>query len=117
MVSRSSVAPSLSRMRNGPGFKVGGRVMGMRRFLGFSAERPQRRFHHHGVAGMSRRLRRLGSLQLDAAPAGQRVDVQVDALNVAHARGIAVDRLKALPHGKRCAQCGGQLLGGRNQAI
>ncbi len=64
---------------------------------------------------MGGRLRGLGSLQLDAAPAWERVDIQIDALDIAYSRGIAVDGLKALANGERCAQRGGQLLGGGDQ--
>src|SRR6202040_2296318 len=72
--------------------------------LGFSAKRPQRGFYHDGVAWMSSRLGRLRPLQLDAAPARKRIDVQVDALDVPHSCRIAVNGLEALAYSKRRSQ-------------
>ena len=75
--------------------------------LSVSSEWPEGCFNHHRIARVSRRLRCLRSLQLNAAPPGKRIDLQIDALNITQARRIAIDGLKALPHGKRCPHGGG----------
>ena len=59
--------------------------MAMRRFLGSPRKGRKRRFDGYRIAGMGRRLGCRRSLQLNAAPAGKRVDIQVDAFNIAHA--------------------------------
>src|ERR1700733_826511 len=67
-----------------PGIQGEGQRDGNAEIFGVSAERPQSRFDGDGVAWMGGRLGCRGSLQLDAAPAGKGVDIQVDALDIAY---------------------------------